>query len=251
MLTQPGGWTRGHQKSPHPGWKAPRLGGGKSAGVEAASRGGGCVGNREGVRDPGVADTSASQPSAGRELGRGRRVPARRPGRRWRRDAKPGGHFLAAPLAEPGLLALGCHRRASRPTAGRAGGETRSPVRIRVAERAPRARTSSARGAGLGGPGALGAGRGGDSGARATLASYAYKSGVAEEGRRGPARGRLSSPKELTFRRTRATSRRRRSPGPRRREEGAEEGGDCGAWPRKAHILGRAAVTRRGLTLHE
>ena len=36
-----------------------------------------------------------------------------------------------------------------------------------------------------------------------------------------------------------------------RREEGAEEGGDCGAWPRKAHILGRAAVTRRGLTLHE
>lgn len=69
--------------------------------------------------------------------------------------------------------------------------------------------------------------------------------------RRGPGCGRLSSPKELTFCRTRATPSRRRSPGPRRREEGAEEGGDCGAWPRKAHILGRAAVTRRGLTLHE
>lgn len=136
-------------------------------------------------------------------------------------------------------------------TAGRAGGETRSPVRRRIAERAPRAWRNSARGAGRGGPGALGAGRGGDSCARATLASYAYKSGVAEEGRRGPAGGRLSSPKELTFCRTRATSRRLRSPGPRRREEGAEEGGDCRAWPRKAHILGRAAVTRRGLTLHE
>lgn len=71
-----------------------------------------------------------------------------RPGRR--RGAWPGGHFLAAPLAESGRPAPG-RRRASR-NAGRTGGETRSPAGRRGAGAG--AGGGQRRGADRGGPGA-------------------------------------------------------------------------------------------------
>lgn len=132
----------------HPGWRArPGLGG-------------------EGEPEPGEAGAEAAGPGRCARGPRGRGPRAQRGGHFWapalgraggvgcqpggsgrspRRGERLGGHFLATPLAEPGLLVLGRRRRASR-TAARVEGETRSPVRRRGAEPAPRARSKAAPG---------------------------------------------------------------------------------------------------------
>lgn len=135
----------------HPGWRA------------RPGRGG------EGAPEPGEAGAEAAGPGrcARGPLGRGPRaqrgghfwapVPGRAAGvgcqpggsGRSRRRGEPlGGHFLAAPLAEPGLLALGRRRRRRRASgiAARVEGETRSPVRRRGTEPAPRAPSKAAPG---------------------------------------------------------------------------------------------------------
>lgn len=97
-----GGW---HGWDWEAGWSS-RTWGGRCGGGQP----GWCVRRRGArVRKAGGLNKSESPVGAGQEPGKGRRVPARR----WRRrlGVRPGGHFLAAPLAEPGLPALGRRRR--------------------------------------------------------------------------------------------------------------------------------------------
>lgn len=149
----------------HPGRRAPPGLGGEGepepgeAGAEAASPGRCARGPRgRGPRAPRGGHFWA--PALGRAGGVGCQPGSS--GRSPRRGERLGGHFLAAPLAEPGLLVLGRSRRRASRTAARVEGETRSPVRRRRAEPAPRARNKAApaelAGAGpaRGGPGEAG-----------------------------------------------------------------------------------------------
>lgn len=161
--------------------------------------GGVCAARRVVVREPGLADTSQRWPRAGRGAsGASQAAPVGSGGggggacgreaisslRPWRSRvclllAAAAATAAAARVGPPGgLEGKPGHRFADAARSGRPG----PGVRQRP-------------GAGRGGPGARGARRGGDSGVRATLASYAYKSGVAGEGRRGPGCSRLSSPR--------------------------------------------------------
>lgn len=222
--------------------RAPRGGGTSGAGRRGSGRtwGGRCGAGQPGWRarrEPGSGNASPerpTRPTAGREAAAAASPAAGRP---FPRYAPGGARFACSGLSPPRSRAPG-------------GLEGKPGHRFADAARSVRPGLGGRqrRGAGRGRPGARGAAGGGDSGGRATLAASASKSGVAGERGAGGALRRppLCAPGVDIFLDSRATSRRRRSRGPRRRQEGAEEGGDCGAGPRKAHILGRAAVTRRG-----
>lgn len=145
VRTQPGGWTRatntaatsppgedsqggGHGRDGDEGEPAPGA-----AGAEAASRAAREGRAGQGARAGERRTRPSSGPGPGGSVG-GWRAGGRAGGGRRRRGARPGGHFLAAPLGEPEWPAPGRHRRRASRTAGRAGCKTRSPVGRRGAE---------------------------------------------------------------------------------------------------------------------
>ncbi|XDA90034.1 hypothetical protein R6Z07F_019613 [Ovis aries] len=222
LRTQPGGWTRGHQNG------RDIAAGGRTPGRRARpGRGPGRPHLGRQVRRRGAARGAPGARGRGARAGRGGRVEGGGVG--GRRAPRARGRE-AISSRRPGRSRAGLLRAAAA-AAGRAGGETRSPA----------GRRGAGAGAGAGQRPGAGRARGPERrglGGRAALAARAYKSGAAPAGGAAPARPPLCA-RGVGISQDAL-------PGPRRREEGAEEGGDCGARPRRARVLGRAAAASPG-----